>query len=370
MKIAVLTTFDVYNYGASLQAYALMHYLSSLGHEVELIDYQPEYLTRKYNYKWVNPESSLSRTAITRGVYRVMKFLQRQTIMQRKHAFDTFHQQYLKRTAERYLTEKQLSACPPDADLYIVGSDQVWNVFYETGRDPAFYLDFVKEGRKISYAASFSYLDIDADNMSRIAGSLSTFDGISVRERQGLDILRRMNIEGELVLDPVFLPGAGYWRSIIPDLRIGDKYLLIYDFEDNPELRKFSIRYAKENDLKIYSVNDTYPRRYADRNFSNTGPFEFVSLIAGCEVFVSNSFHGTAFSLIMNKPVFVFRRHRHKVNSRMESLMELFGLSDRILDKVSDYQSSVNQFDFDRINKIIDREVEKSRYFLSVHLDR
>ena len=369
MKIAVLTTFDVYNYGASLQAHALTHYLSCLGHEVELIDYQPEYLTRKYNYKWVNPESSLSRNAITRYIYRTLKYIQRQTTLKRKYAFDSFHQKYLKRTAIKYLDGNQLSVSPPVADIYIVGSDQVWNVFYETGRDPAFYLDFVKSGRKISYAASFSYLDIDPDNLSRISKSLSTFNGVSVRERQGLEILKQMNINGYWVLDPVFLPGVDYWRSIIPDMAFKDKYLLIYDFESNHELRKFSIEYAKKNNLKIYSVNDTYPKLYANRNFSNVGPLEFISLINNCEAFVSNSFHGTAFSLILNRPVFVFNRNRHKVNSRMVSLMELFGLSNFIFDKASDYNPGINQFNFDSINQIIERETEKSKFFLSICLE-
>ena len=74
MKINTLTTYDVYNYGASLQAYALQQYLINLGHQVEIINYQPDYLTRKYDYKWVNPESKLSRYALTRFVYRIMKY--------------------------------------------------------------------------------------------------------------------------------------------------------------------------------------------------------------------------------------------------------------------------------------------------------
>lgn len=84
MKINTLTTYDVYNYGASLQAYALQQYLINLGHQVEIINYQPDYLTRKYDYKWVNPESKLSRHALTRFVYRIMKYLQRKTTMGRK----------------------------------------------------------------------------------------------------------------------------------------------------------------------------------------------------------------------------------------------------------------------------------------------
>lgn len=132
MKILTLTTYNVYNYGAALQAYALQTYLQCMGHDAVLINYQPEYLTRKYDYRWVNPESKLSRYAVTRIAYRVMKYLQRQTTMGRKRQFDRFIDSYLKQTRE-YRTLEKLCQNPPEADLYVVGSDQIWNVFYEAG---------------------------------------------------------------------------------------------------------------------------------------------------------------------------------------------------------------------------------------------
>lgn len=365
MKIKTLTTYDVYNYGASLQAYALQVFLEDLGHDVELINYQPEYLTRKYNYRWVNPESRMSHNAITRCVYRVMKYLQRQTTLGRKHKFDEFNHKILKETKHKYLTYGELCQNPPEADLYIVGSDQIWNVFYETGRDPAFYFDFVKEGAKASYAASFSYLDIDKDNLERIKKSLSTFKAVSVREYQGLDILNKIGIEGTWVLDPVFLLHVDKWKKLMADFKKTEPYLLVYDFEGNDILKNFAIDYAKLNNLKIYSITDTYPRLYADRNFNNAGPCEFLSLIYNCDAFVSNSFHGTAFSIIFHKPVFVFNRHRHKVNSRMMSLMKQFDLEKCIINDISESKNAMSfVFDFIKIDKIKDYYLLLSRNFL------
>ena len=118
MKILTLTTYNVYNYGAALQAYALQTYLQCMGHDAVLINYQPEYLTRKYDYRWVNPESKLSRYAVTRIAYRVMKYLQRQTTMGRKRQFDRFIDSYLKQTRE-YRTLEKLCQNPPEADLYV-----------------------------------------------------------------------------------------------------------------------------------------------------------------------------------------------------------------------------------------------------------
>ena len=365
MKINTLTTYDVYNYGASLQAYALQQYLMDLGYEVEIINYQPDYLTRKYNYKWVNPESKLSRYAITRAAYRVMKFLQRQTTLGRKRVFDAFNHQILKETPMRYTSYKALVYNPPQADCYIVGSDQIWNVFYETGRDPAFFLEFVKQGHKASYAASFSYLDIDAENKARIKKSLETFDAVAVRESHGLDILKSMGIEGTWVLDPIFLLPIEQWKQLMMPNVPKEDYLLIYDFEGNKELKRFAKEYARRHHLKIYVIADTYPLLYADRNFMKAGPREFVSMIYHCKAFISNSFHGTAFSIMFNKPVFVFNRHRHKVNSRMESLMTLFGINQCILDNPEKWEKAYDYpFDYEQINHIKQRELIKSKAYL------
>ena len=365
MRINTLTTYDVYNYGASLQAYALMTYLQNKDNEVEIINFQPEYLTRKYDYRWVNPESKMSKYAITRTAYRILKYIQRQTTMGRKYQFDYFNHQILKETATVYHSFEELKKNPPQADLYLVGSDQIWNVFYEAGRDPAFFLDWVKEGKKASYAASFSYLEIDEANKRRIQKSLQSFTAVSVREFHGIDILSNMNITGTWVLDPIFLLSIEEWKKLMSPFNKKEKYLLIYDFEGNKELKEFAIQYAKTKNLKIYSINDTYPLLYAHRNFGCAGPKEFLALIYHCDTFVSNSFHGTAFSILFNKPVFVFNRHRHKVNSRMESLMTLFGLTDCILTDRTMYISALQKsFDYTTINQKIKSELEKSKQFI------
>lgn len=364
MKVITLTTYNVYNYGASLQAYALQRYIINHGHDSLLLNYQPEYLRRKYNYKWVNPESKLSKRKVTRFLYRVMKFLQRQTTMKRKKAFDHFTDMYLLQSA-LYPDYQSLLDNPPTADTYIVGSDQVWNSFYETGRDAAFYLDFVKKGSKNSYAASFSYLELTENIKFQIKNWLDSFNKISVREYHGIELLNTLCLNGTLVLDPVFLLSIEQWESIMIPYKKKEKYLLVYDFEGNKELKSFAKRYAKEKELKIYSINDTYPRLYANRNYSDAGPREFLSLIYNCDAFISNSFHGTAFSIIFNKPVFVFNRHRHKVNSRMESLTKLFGLEDCIITDDSQYQDAIDkEFDFESINNIRYRELIKSKAFI------
>lgn len=370
MKIKTITTWADYNYGASLQAYALLTYLQSQGHDVELIKFLPHYQTRMYDYMWVNPESKASRHLITRWIYRVAKFAQRMTTLKRKKVFDEFNFKTLNTTVATYRSYEELCANPPEADLYIVGSDQVWNVLYDAGRDPSFFLEFVKTGKKASYAASFSYLDIDENNKKRIAASLAKFEGVAVREYQGRDLLKSMGIESTWVLDPVFLLSLSDWDRLASETdnsiyNVSEKYVLIYDFEGNEILKRFAQEYANAHNLKIYAITDKYPLKYAHKNFKDAGPKEFVKMISGCEAFISNSFHGTAFSIMYHKPVFVFNRHRHKVNSRMESLLTLFELKDCIVTEDTDFGTVMTKsFDWEKVEMIRKKNLAMSVQYL------
>lgn len=367
MNIKTITTWADYNYGASLQAYALLTFLKKAGHEVEMIQYLPPYQTRMYDYWWVNPESKASRWMATRMLYRIAKWAQRQTTLGRKRIFDEFNFKRLPLTKERFRSFDELCVNPPEADLYIVGSDQVWNVLYEAGRDNAFFLEFVNKGRKASYAASFSFLEIDDENKERIAKSLTSFDAVAVREYHGKQLVESMGIDSTWVLDPVFLLSIDDWKELTSESHIipDDDCLLVYDFEGNKELEAFVKEYANRNGLKIYAITDKRPLSYADKNFKEAGPIEFVRMIAGCKAFVSNSFHGTAFSIMFHKPVFVFNRNRHKVNSRMESLLTAFDMQDVLLDTDEKREAAfTKKFDWEKVERLKRERLETSYEYL------
>lgn len=373
MKILTLTTYQGYNYGASLQAYALQTYLKSRGHETEILRFEPEYLMRYYAFWYVNSESRLSRNAITRMLYRIVKWIQRRTTFKRKAVFDYFNHQVLHETDQIWKSSKELIDNPPKADLFLCGSDQIWNILYEAGRDPIFYLDFVKEGKKASYAASFSYIDLPKKHFVRIQSSLQKFDAVSVREYQSKELLDKMGINGIWVLDPVFLLPRQDWDTLIDrkdifqkeSYNINNKYMLVYDFEGNQHLKSFVLKYAKEHHLKLYAITDRFPLSYVDHNFKNAGPVDFVRLIKNCECFVSNSFHGTAFSIIYHKPFYVFNREKAKVNSRMLSLLTLFGLMDCIVTESTDFDLIMDKsFDWDKVETIRKNNLAASVQYL------
>lgn len=161
MKIATITCHNVYNYGASLQAYALQRYLSQEGHDVEIIDYKPYYLNSRYNWRHIPAESRLypyKDYVGTQCIYFLLKNRKIYKTIGRKRKFDDFRQKFLTLTDNTYTSAEELRATPPQADLYIAGSDQIWNTACENGKDAAFYLDFGSDDtRRISYAPVLQY---------------------------------------------------------------------------------------------------------------------------------------------------------------------------------------------------------------------
>ena len=235
MNIKTITCHDVYNYGASLQAFALQTFLEKDGHNVEIIDYKPDYIDFPYKVStFVHPDSPVRRftdkCSIIRLLYGIKRYLWYIPTIGRKRAFDRFTKQYLKLT-KKYSCNDGLSKDVPAADTYIVGSDQVWNsITMLNGSDSAFYLQFAPKSKKrLSYAASFGSISVSEKHKDIIKQWLSTFDAISVRENSGVEVLQDLGIKGTHVCDPVFLLSKEEWIHNLNISKNDEKYVLIYN---------------------------------------------------------------------------------------------------------------------------------------------
>ena len=350
MQICTITCHDVYNAGASLQAYALQTYLKSLGHDVKIIDYKPDYLSRHYRLDIVgNPKYD---KPILRQAYLLAKLPGRLRMLPRKRAFDSFTAKYLDLT-RRYASNAELKADPPEADIYFAGSDQIWNTVFPNGKDPAFYLDFAPEGSvKASYAASFATEDVLDDWKPQMKDWLHALDYISVRESSGVRIAQELGIIGAVqVLDPVFLLDASTWRNMASE-RPSYPYLLVYDFDGNKQIEQEAKRLAAQHKLKIVTLQKL---PYADRCIRDAGPREFLSLVDGASFVLSNSFHATAFSLIFQRPFMVYDRCEN-INTRMRDLMVAVGLSHR--------SSADAPIDWTAVQMRLDKEITASKAYI------
>ena len=357
MKIKTITCHDVYNVGASFQAYALSEYLRQQGHDVEIIDYKPDYLSKRYNFKAVdNPR--FEKPFLLKVLYLVLKFPKRLLEYPGKKNFDKFREEYLRLT-ERYHSFGELKLNPPVADIYIAGSDQIWNTLFQNGKDGAFYLEFAPEGtKKASYAASFATESIAPEWKNQVKEWLNDFDNISVREKSAVKLLDEMGIKGQAVLDPVFLLTAVQWENLIK-IKKTSKSIFVYDFDENDFMRKISLTAKEKLHSKIISF---FKVDYSDENLRYPGPLEFLEVIYNSELILSNSFHATVFSLIFHKDFFVIKRNEN-INVRMMDLLKVVGLEDRLISNEKELESA-KPIDWGKVDEIINKERGRSIEYL------
>lgn len=342
MKIKTITCHDVYNYGASLQAYALQQYLTELGHDVQIIDYFPDYMDVNYRIRWkkyVIPEvSSLYKIRYIPGIkslYRIKMSIQKMKFIWeksgRKKAFDRFKMQYLRLTPERYRNIEDLRGARLSADVFIAGSDQIWNPLFNNGRDPSFFLQF-GEGHKISYAASFGVSSLSSTDRENMQRWLSSFSKISVREKTGLKLLDGLGISGVQVPDPVFLLTKEYWGRLASSKIGNEKFVLVYNLGPLMQsIKECAQQLAHNHGLKIVAVEELANISYADIRITDAGPCEFIELFVKASYVVTNSFHATSFSILFNIPFFSYIKNA--TSSRITDLLSFCGLETRLNSK-------------------------------------
>ncbi len=263
-----------------------------------------------------------------------------------------------------YKSNEELKLNIPESDAFICGSDQIWNSFFENGKDPAFYLDFVPDNKlKISYAASFAIDKLEDNIKDFVKEKVARLDHISVRESSGKKILNDLGIQNVTqVLDPVFLLEAEKWSQLINIKKEKEKYLFIYDFDSNPLIKKMAENYKTKFGWKIITVNQLI--NYADKNFFLEGPIKFLSLVKNAEFVISNSFHAVAFSIIFRKDFVVFNR-QDKINTRMRDLLASIGQNQLlILDDNMIENHSINSIDYNHVETCLNPLIERSTQFL------
>lgn len=366
MKISTITCHDVYNYGASLQAYALQEYCKGLGCEYEIIDYKPDYLSQHFRFSTVaNPRFD---HPVIKQLYLLAKLPERILALKKKRLFDEFTHRFLQKSSTRYNSYEELEQNPPAADIYIAGSDQIWNTFFRNGHDRAFYLDFApKSARRVSYAASFATDSIYGGAEEFVAGQLKNFDAISVRETSALPLLESLGRkDGQFVCDPVFLLSVDKWQDLIAGQpKPKEDYIVVYDCERSSFLRDIVLELKRQTGLPIYSLAATCGS-YSEVNKSLGGPLDFLNLIANSRFVVANSFHALAFSLIFRKDFFIVNR-AEKINTRMRDFLAFLGLSGRLID--SPVQITSDKINFTIADTKLSQLLQQSKRFISEQIN-
>lgn len=323
MDIYLSTIIDSHNYGTVLQAAATSDLLSPYG-DVKVIDYcRPHWTTRG----WIN--ASLADPSHGRAA-NALKLALKAPMRMREHSnFRSFVERRLRLcSAEPFLRGGDFD---PSA-VYCVGSDQTWNAECNYCLDPVYFLEKVPVAcKKISVAASFGRPSLPESEIEDTRRLLSSFDAISVRESSSVAILDALGIEGSVALkDPVLLCRSSYWSDLTAQIpRAAEPYVLVYMLNDNPRMVEYAGMLASERGLKAKIITFN-PLKKAPGGLGAIclpSPEEWVAAFRDASYVVTDSFHGTCFSLLFEKPMVVFNPPRFSV--RLADVLSDFGLAGR-----------------------------------------
>lgn len=351
MDVKIITIHAMHNPGSVLQAFALQEYLSAK-HDVKIIDYRPLYF---YS------EGSKLKLFLK-------KLLWGRAYRSRNHKFLDFVKKYLKLTS-LYESYEELIAADLKADVFMTGSDQLWNASFPCGNDEAFYLSFVSSGRKISYSTSVGKKCVDENNLVVLKKYLPAFDALSVREKSTAEqLIRFLNRNVSWVCDPVLLlPRTSYEQFLATENPIGKKYVMVYLLGASEKLNQV-VQFYKSKGLYVVLAGGFTKRCECDLHIKDVGPEDFLNLIYHAEVVISSSFHATAFCHIFHKKFVTFLPNAN--GERISSLVEESGLVDHIVanEDFVDFDKIEKNVDWTSVDENLKSYIENSKNFLKSEL--
>ena len=384
MKIGIITFHFPYNCGAVLQCAALQTVLQRLGHQVEVIDYRPWYHQNRYTYlknplqfavsryKELKPDTpALLKAAkfgmgFVRGVGSWKHYPERKP---QDDKFSSFRRNFLSQT-ETYRTLRKLRSTPPECDMYICGSDQLWNCHLTEKRfDRAYFLDFGKDNvTRVSYAVGADFTECEDKSVS-LEELLSRFDAISLRENKCLDAVKSCvgNIPVTRSIDPTLLLARGDYRQFTHHGKLEEnKFILTYTMPNESQQRVYEAAeiLSARTGMKIIDISGNPSgsnRRIKDNRLC--GPDEFLWYVENADYVMTNSFHGTVFSVIFGKP-FVTIPHSETGN-RVTELLDSLSLEDRYTNSPADAAELVGKsVDYDSVSRSLNPLREQSMSYL------
>lgn len=383
MKVGIITMYhNAYNYGAQLQARALTAVITNMGYYCEQIRYDASKESYPFKAKFINKILDKGLFLyIKEGVknkvkYKIQDYKQIQIldkIEKRKRSFDNFAEETPH--SRRIYNLDTIESCKDIYDIFITGSDQVFNPYYY---NRAFLLEFVNTPKKLSYAASIGLESLNEKERELLRSRLTSFNMISVREKSGKRILSKLLPEPKITvdLDPTLLIEPLYWKRLAEyhQAEICEPYLFCYFLGDEKKLRDEAQRISKLLKLKLVTIKNAIGKYQAADSYDtieliDDSPEGFNSAIANATFILTDSFHGTAFSIIHEKNFYVYKRNfsdKNSGDSRILDLLKELKIEDRWISNTLEYPPNKEDF---RINyNMVNSRLAKLRNLSQEHL--
>ena len=365
MKIGIITIHNSPNYGACLQSFALYKFLEQHGYSTEIIDlhrpYYDDYVFSKKYKPYSHNVKSVKRKLFDWLKKNLMserdipQIKDKETNIISESKFHDFNSQI--RLSKPFRSIDELYRNPPEYDVYITGSDQVWNPTQNYCLEP-YFLTFVKNEKalKISYASSIGIEQLLHKEKKDFKRWLSSYNSISVREKTAQRVLSEfVNKNIKVVADPTFLLELDYWKNIAQQANLTEKkYILLFSLSINKEMIDYAMTLSKESGKELIVLHQKLTKEYAKGKFhvvNNAGPIEFLGYIANADFVLTDSFHCTVFSLILGVDNFyTYISPFNNRGSRIVDLLTKFEMNNHILD--GELNKSYQELDSSKVNKL------------------
>lgn len=369
-KVGIITYHHYHNYGTALQAYALQRAISDIdGYRAELIDFRTHEEKRKSALQLLLLR--IRRLPAYVIEWQRVRALQKygSVLAQKRKAFDLFFSEDFVQSATTYHTFKELKQSAPEYDVMVTGSDQTWSP--KIGFHPAMFLEFgTDKPLRIAYAPSIGVSHLTKRESEYMNVHLQPFEAISCRERLGTEVLNSVvkNKSITNVLDPTLLLTKEDWDKIAVAPQIAGDYILCYFIGHKTYYREIAQQLSRDTGWPLYFI----PVSWQDmgkgyRLLPEAGPREFLGLIGNARLVLTDSFHGTAFSINYRKSFYSFTKieggKSASDNSRLYDILSKLRLENRLFDMPT--RICFTDVDYSEAEKILQSEREKSLAYLT-----
>lgn len=365
-RVGVITVHKNTNYGANLQAYASCSYINDLGYDCEIIDYVPksqEISNHLWTWIWEIWKNDSSKSIVRKVKLFVAILLLIPCRYTRLKRFAKFREKFCKISPS---CSKEKDAIKLNYEAVVCGSDQIWNPLITDGVTPIYYGEIEGVKNRISYAASIGKECFSKEDEIKVSKLVKKIDYCSVREESSAKYIGKLSGKKvSCVCDPVFLLSKEKYEKISARAPMSEKYVLVYSIIPNTEMIEIARRYANENGMVLVEICASKNRRCSHKQLTDLGPREFLSYMQYADMIFTNSFHGTAFSIIFEREFYAI--DNKSGGSRIVNLLNKAGLNNRL---IAEYPADSSELiDYAVVKKQLESHIGESKEFLEKALN-
>lgn len=364
MKIGILTFHFAHNYGAMLQAYALSMKLRSLGYCAEIIDYRLPYIYKNHellSFTGLYKRYTQNNSKIISLLKTIKNYHKHKNRDLKWYRFEDF-------LNETLIKSKRVYSVPEINNLHyeciICGSDQIWNENLTGNLIPLYFCEGISsKTKKITYAASNGNEFIKKELLNDFIHLYKNFNAVSIREKGLSEYLEKLGLSNTLVLDPIFLLDKSEWEKVCIKPK-EQNYVLTYSFNETDNFFLIAQDIARYKGKTLVCI--TFKKLNLAPNviqITSCGPKEFLGYFFNADFILTNSFHGTAFSILTQKQFYCIPPQKGR--ERTDSILQLLDLQDRVIEYNTSVDNSFPSINYEIVYKKLDEFRKRSIEYLT-----